>query len=196
MANHTFHLTRHANSPLYEIISSPFFRLLHLALICLSILLFGAGIGLASKYVPVDPGFLDLGISSDFAEKLAMGILFMSLIWSIFLLAWHLAKRPKIHPGYYIGFDFYVFVSMVVALSMAIALSATVEYDLSICDPTSSRDHQSRPACEDHVEQIKGLDITAYILAFLARCAPLSSNYFPVEFFLKSIIVSLISSTL
>lgn len=49
-----------------------------------------------------------MGIDNDFCEELALGMMFLPFVWIAFPLLWHVLERPKIHPGYYIGFDLYL----------------------------------------------------------------------------------------
>ncbi|KAL8693095.1 MAG: hypothetical protein Q9218_002019 [Villophora microphyllina] len=168
MTKHTFHLTPHASSPLYNLISSQRFRLSILILTVLDIILFSIGVGLGAKWVVEDPGYLDLAIGTHFCEKLALGMMFLPFTWLLFLLVWDLLNKPKLHPGYYIGFDCYVAVSTITSLTVLMVFSAVVaagDGGSAACGENSYRLSSEERTCMKHLKPLKNLDILAYALA-------------------------------
>ena len=147
MAKHTFHLTPHASSRLYQFVSSPTLRIIQLCLILLAIFFFSVGNGLASKYILPSP-YWDLGIDNDFCDKVALGVAFLPVLWIGFLLLWHVLRKPKIHPGYYIGFDLYLGLSYLTAMAVLFVFSAYFLAADQVCSSSS---------CQGHVSAIKGL---------------------------------------
>ncbi|KAI4285710.1 MAG: hypothetical protein L6R38_000448 [Xanthoria sp. 2 TBL-2021] len=165
MAKHTFHLTPHASSRLYQFISSPILRLIQFCLTLLAILFFSIGVGLASKYVKPYP-YWDLGIHNDFCEKLALGMMFLPFVWIAFLLVWYVLKKPEIHPGYYIGFDLYVGLSHLILILVLFMFSAYIlDSANQVCAGSSHR--KEVEVCDQHVPLIKLVYITAYAFAWI-----------------------------
>lgn len=167
MDKHTFHLTPHASSPLYNFVSSSRFRLSMLLLTLIDIVLFSIGVGLGAKWIEDEP-YADLGISTHFCEELALGMMFLPFFWLLFLLVWNALGKPKLHPGYYIGFDFYIGVSTVTAVVVAMVFSSVV-YATSLGSDTCGQDsHHPSPAeqrCMQHLKPLRNLDILAYAVA-------------------------------
>ncbi|KAL8769608.1 MAG: hypothetical protein Q9209_004405 [Squamulea sp. 1 TL-2023] len=172
MTKRTFHLTPHASSRLYRFISSPTFRLIHLSFTLLAIFFFSIGVGLAHKYIEAD-SYWDLGLTNDFPEKVSLGLMFLSFVWLVFSLFWRVLKKPKLHPGYYVGFDLYIGLSLVSALATLFAYSEVVfGYDFDICDHSwyiygMHDDVSAEARCTRHLPAIRGIDITAYSFGFL-----------------------------
>ncbi|KAL9581633.1 MAG: hypothetical protein Q9212_003782 [Teloschistes hypoglaucus] len=167
MAKHTFHLTPHASSPLYIFISSPRFRLSMFVLTVLDIIVFSIGIGLASKYIEDRP-YADLGISTHFCEELALGMMFLPFTWLLFLLVWDALKKPKLHPGYYIGFDCYIALSTTTAVVVAMVFSAVVTAGGLGSDTCGQNKYHRTPGeqrCLQHLKPLRNLDILAYAVA-------------------------------
>ena len=127
MARQTFHLGPHASSPLYNFISSAIVRAALIFLTLLDIILFSIGVGFAQKYISLDLGYMDMGVSNHFFEQFALGWMFFPLAWLVFLVLWHLLKQPKIHPGYYIGLDLFVGISTITSLAVAAAFSGPLQ---------------------------------------------------------------------
>lgn len=168
MNRHVFHLSAAASSPLYHFIASPRIRLAILCINFLAILLFSLGVGLGKKYIPLD-NIWDTSLDNFFPEVLALGVMFMPFVWLVFLLNWHLLKRPLIHPGYYVGFDLYIALSILTALGTVINLSAPVLHiDRSPCAYSSeSGAGPTYSSCMQHITSIQNLDIVAYALGYL-----------------------------
>ncbi|KAI4242666.1 MAG: hypothetical protein L6R40_003887 [Gallowayella cf. fulva] len=162
MTKHTFHLTPHASTRLYHIISSPLLRLVQLSLTLLSILFFSIGAGLADKYIGAAP-YADLGLYSDFCEKFSLGWVFLHVIWLVFLLVWHGLNKPKLHPGYYIGIDLYLGISTLAAMATMFAFSAFTSPEWG-----GGEDDCQEPSdsCTKHWTSIRGVDNAAYAFAF------------------------------
>ncbi|KAL8921116.1 MAG: hypothetical protein Q9208_005869 [Pyrenodesmia sp. 3 TL-2023] len=173
MTKDAFHLSSIASSPLYNFIASPRVRL---ALLCgnnLDILLFSVGLGLTRKHIPYDSDYFDFGLYNSFPETLAVGLMFMPFAWLVFLLVWHQSKRSAIHPGYYVGFDLDIAVSIIIALTMTMPFSA-----IFLQDDRESCRHRSQPGevpsysdCMQHVRSIENLNTVAYGVAFLVAQA-------------------------
>lgn len=167
MAKHTFHLTPHASSPLYIFISSPRFRLSMLILTVLDIILFSIGVGLASKYIE-DRSYGDLGISTHVCEELALGMMFLPFTWLLFLLVWDALKKPKLHPGYYIGFDCFIALSTTTAVVVAMVFSAVVNaggLGSDTCGQNKYHRTLAERRCLQHLKPLRNLDILAYAVA-------------------------------
>ncbi|KAL8660139.1 MAG: hypothetical protein Q9226_000045 [Calogaya cf. arnoldii] len=154
MAKHTFHLTSHASSPLYQFISSPILRIIQLCLTLVAILFFSIGVGLSSKYVKPH-AYWDLGLHNDFVGKLALGLMFLPFVWLVFLLIWHLLKKPKIHPGYYIGFDLYIGLSLLTSMLVLFIFSAYIlDSGEQVCDGWNYRS-KKKDLCKQYMPVIK-----------------------------------------
>ncbi|KAL8850187.1 MAG: hypothetical protein Q9221_004873 [Calogaya cf. arnoldii] len=174
MVKHTFHLTSHASSPLYQFISSPIPRTIQLCLTLLAILFFSIGVGLSSKYVRSYP-YWDLGFNNDYAGKLALGLMFLPFVWLGFLLIWHLLKKPKIHPGYYIGFDLYIGLSLLTSMLVLFIFSAYIlDSGQQVCDGWR------HGLCEQYVPVIKGVFITAFAFAWIVSYSLMHWIFFVV----------------
>ncbi|KAL8912669.1 MAG: hypothetical protein Q9171_002394 [Xanthocarpia ochracea] len=170
MTKHAFHLTRHASSHLYQFVSSPNLRLIQFCLTLVAIFFFSIGVGLAKKYVK-PYSYWDLGTKNDFCEKVALGFMFVPFPWLAFLLVWHVLKKPKIHPGYYIGFDLYLGLSVLAAMLVLFNFSAYVlGTPSSVCDGWRYRKDPNLPAlerCIRHAPAIRGIYCTAYVFAWI-----------------------------
>ncbi|KAL8777841.1 MAG: hypothetical protein Q9213_007685 [Squamulea squamosa] len=172
MTKPTFHLTPHASSRLYRFISSPTLRLIHLSFTLFAIFFFSIGVGLAHKYIEAD-SYWDLGFTNDLPEKVSLGLMFLSLIWVVFPLVWHSLKKPPIHPGYYIGFDLYVGLSLLSALATLFVYSEVIfGYEFDVCDHPAYTygipdDALAEARCSQHLPAIRGIDITAYSFGLL-----------------------------
>ena len=162
MARHAFHLTPHASGPLYQFISSPTLRIIQLCLILFAIFFFSVGLGLASKSIPPAP-YWDLGVNNDFCDKLALGVAFLPVLWLGFLLLWHVLRKPKIHPGYYISFDLYLGLSYLSAMPVLFIFSAYFLAADQVC---------SSSPCQGLVSAIRGL----YVRQILELLMPTSSE--------------------
>ncbi|KAI4251039.1 MAG: hypothetical protein LQ352_005100 [Teloschistes flavicans] len=138
-----------------------------LLLTLIDIVLFSIGVGLGAKWIEDEP-YADLGISTHFCEELALGMMFLPFFWLLFLLVWNALGKPKLHPGYYIGFDFYIGVSTVTAVVVAMVFSSVV-YATSLGSDTCGQDsHHPSPAeqrCMQHLKPLRNLDILAYAVA-------------------------------
>ena len=165
MARHTFHLGPHACTPLYNVVSSSLVRVTLILLTLLDIVLFSIGVGLAQKYIEPDVGYMDMGVSNHFFEQFALGWMFFPLSWLVFLVIWQILKKPKIHPGYYIGLDLFVGLSTITSLAVAAAFSAPLQGPDG-CIDYSEPNSLSEITCANHQASIKGLDIAAYTLGF------------------------------
>ena len=166
MTGHTFHLGPHACSPLYNFITSSIVRVTFIFLTLLDIILFSIGVGLARRYISPDVGHMDMGISSHFFEQFALGWMFFPLAWLMFLIFWQQLKKPKIHPGYYIGLDLFVGTSTITSLTFSVVYSGPLQgpYGCFLSDEPAS---PSDIACTKHQASIKNLDIAAYALGLL-----------------------------
>ncbi|KAL8944951.1 MAG: hypothetical protein Q9216_000112 [Gyalolechia sp. 2 TL-2023] len=165
MAKHTFHLSPLASQPLYNFLSSPFIRLALLSLNLLTILFFSIGVGLALEYIPYQADFLDLGTGNHLSEQIALGMVFVPFAWLIFLLLWHKLKKPKLHPGYYIGFDFFAALSTMAGLPLLLPFSMVVwQSNEEACDYSYHEPPPGFDACMQHVPSIMILDILGYAL--------------------------------
>ncbi|KAL8773918.1 MAG: hypothetical protein Q9209_001348 [Squamulea sp. 1 TL-2023] len=168
MARHTFHLTPHASTRLYQFVSSPTPRVIQLCLTLFAIFFFSIGVGLADKYIKPTP-YWDLGSTNDFAEKLALGMTFLPFGWLVFLLTWHVFKKPKLHPGYYIGFGLYIALSILIVMPFMLVFSSPVmDSPSNVCEGWGYWNRVNEPAlanCMQHVPAIRGIDITAYAFA-------------------------------
>lgn len=128
-------------------------------------LFFSVGVGLASRYVR-SYSYGDLGIDNDFCEKLALGMMFLHFVWIAILLLCHVLERPKIHTGYYIGFDLYLGLSQLTLISVLFVFSA---YILGSADQVcaGSSDRKKSETCDQHVPFIRRVYITAYAFAWI-----------------------------
>ncbi|KAL8789631.1 MAG: hypothetical protein Q9213_001067 [Squamulea squamosa] len=144
MAQYAFHLTPHASTSLYQFVSSPTLRAIQLCLTLISIFFFSIGVGLADQYIKYTP-YWDLGITNDFAEKLALGMMFLPFAWIVFLLTWHVFKKPKLHPGYYIGFDLYIALSTLTVMPLMLVYSSPImDSPSNVCD---GWEYRNGPTC-------------------------------------------------
>ncbi|KAL8817133.1 MAG: hypothetical protein Q9223_003978 [Gallowayella weberi] len=185
MTKYTFHLTPHASTPLYRFISSPILRLIQLFLTLLAILFFSVGDGLAEKYIGTQY-YGDLGVTSDFCEKFALGWMSLHIIWLVFLLLWYVMKKPKLHPGYYIGIDLYLGISAATAMAVMVAFSYIVDGTGWGFDNTDCKEPPEW--CARHFTAIRGVDTAAY--AFACLVAYVLSFAFPIRVILGSMLMS------
>ncbi|KAL8652489.1 MAG: hypothetical protein Q9210_002650 [Variospora velana] len=163
----TFHLSPQASSPLYNLISSPLVHYTLLTLSLLSILLFSITVGYAEKHIPSREGYYDLAHDNHFYEELALGFSFLPFVWLTWLLVWHqVLKKPKIHPGKYVGYDLIVAIPLIAAYAMTTFLSpALFESSNSVCiSPPNGPEYDG---CELHKTVLFRLAITAYVFAYI-----------------------------
>ena len=167
----SFHESPLASRPLYNFISSPLLRLTLFLLTLVDIVLFSIGVGLAAEYLVRRRGYWDQSIDNYFLERAALGTMFIPFAWLAYLLGHLLMKKPKLHPGFYIGFDLYVALSIAAALSVAVWLSAPLfhEDEHQACPGwPDGRFTSQYAACAEHLlPLIKRLDWAAYILGFV-----------------------------
>ncbi|KAL8632747.1 hypothetical protein Q9189_001452 [Teloschistes chrysophthalmus] len=138
-----------------------------LILTVLDIILFSIGVGLASKYIE-DRSYGDLGISTHVCEELALGMMFLPFTWLLFLLVWDALKKPKLHPGYYIGFDCFIALSTTTAVVVAMVFSAVVNaggLGSDTCGQNKYHRTLAERRCLQHLKPLRNLDILAYAVA-------------------------------
>ncbi|KAL8957433.1 MAG: hypothetical protein Q9193_005293 [Seirophora villosa] len=167
MIKQSFHLSPEASSPLYNLISSPLVHFIFLVLSLVSVLLFSITVGYAARHIPTRTGWYDLSEDNHFYEELALAFSFLPFVWLAFLLLWHrVLKRPKIHPGYYIGFDLTIALALIGTYAMTTTLSpALFQRAADICGyPARGPDYD---ACKRHKAVLFGLAITAYVFGYI-----------------------------